>query len=109
MRHVSTTKSDSSKVSKKTREKRVPAREAHFKVRAQPNSVVYIAGTFNGWDPVANPMEPDGNGFYIARLVLPAGRHEYKFLVDGAWHLDPTCAQCVPNAFGSQNHVIEIC
>jgi len=83
-------------------------RKTNFKVKARPGSVVYVVGTFNQWDPAATLMEPDGGGCYIASLVLPAGRHEYKFLVDGAWHLDPDCPRCVPNAFGSQNHVIEI-
>ncbi len=84
------------------------AKKVNFKIKARPESVVYLVGTFNQWDPAANPMEPDGDGWHLASLTLSPGRHEYKFLIDGAWRLDPECAECVPNAFGSQNHVLEI-
>ena len=44
------------------------------------------------WKPTALSMEgPDGSGRFYKKLVLDAGSHEYKFVLDGKrWHLDPT-------------------
>ncbi len=52
---------------------------------------VSIAGTFNGWNKDANPMQrsADGSTFSI-RLKLDAGRHQYKFVINGeTWVPDP--------------------
>jgi hypothetical protein len=38
---------------------------------------------------------------------MPAGRHEYRFVVDGQWMSDPKAARAQPNAFGSTNSVLE--
>ena len=108
MKCTATAKNEQKKAPPAEKVKHGNARKVRFKVKARPNCVVYIAGTFNQWNPVVNQMEPDGDGCYIADLVLPAGRHEYKFLIDGVWHLDSACPRCIPNAFGSQNHVVEI-
>ncbi len=80
-----------------------------FELTAEPGSRVYVAGTFNKWDPAADPMKdnPDG-GHYAAALRLAPGRHEYKFVVNGDWRLDPNCADSVPNAHGSRNSVIVV-
>ena len=53
---------------------------------------VHVAGTFNSWNPNANALEgPDESGFFRTALVLPKGRHEYKFVIDGErWVSDPT-------------------
>jgi len=46
-------------------------------------TTVYLAGSFNGWDGEANPMEdPDGDGIWTTTLMLPAGNNEYKFTLD---------------------------
>ena len=78
-----------------------------FELQAKPGSAVAVAGTFNGWDPKANPMKdnPD-SGHYVATVRLPAGRHEYKFVVDGAWSTDPKCAETAPDGFGAVNSVV---
>ena len=108
MRHSPTAKHEQKQSLPRKAPKPGPARKVHFKVKARPDSRVYIAGTFNQWNPLAQRMEPDGSGWYVASLVLPAGRHEYKFLVNGVWLIDPECPHRIPNPFGSQNHVVEI-
>jgi hypothetical protein len=50
---------------------------------------VYVAGTFNNWSPVANPMRFDGNGNWKLELELKPNYYQYKFIVDGAWVPDP--------------------
>ena len=66
---------------------------------------VYLAGDFNNWDTSANPMKKDKKGIWKATLTLKPGSYEYRFLVDGNWENDPSCCNCVPNEFGSQNCV----
>lgn len=74
---------------------------------------VFLAGSFNDWDPARTPMEHQGDGSWRAELELVPGRYEYKFIVDGAWccesgRADSECADCVPNPFGTMNRVIEV-
>lgn len=58
---------------------------------------VYLAGSFNDWNPVGQKMEgPDDGGFYTATIDLPAGRYEYKFVINGdRWKSDPGNAESV--------------
>jgi hypothetical protein len=62
--------------------------------RYQPGGTVKsvtLAGTFNGWDIKAKPLDgPDKDGFFCTRLELKAGTYEYKFVLDGkTWKTDP--------------------
>jgi hypothetical protein len=52
---------------------------------------VYLAGKFNDWNPTALAMTgPDAGGYYSVVQKLPAGNHEYKFVIDGKqWRSDP--------------------
>ena len=74
---------------------------------------VFLAGSFNDWDPTRTPMERQGDGSWKVELELAPGRCEYKFIVDGTWYCEPgladaECADCVPNPFGTMNRVIEV-
>ncbi len=63
-----------------------------FSFQAPPGtSSVHLAGSFNGWSPTADPMHDCGtNGVYTITRSLPAGRHEYKFVINGdTWMSDP--------------------
>ena len=83
--------------------------QVQFELTADPGSQVFVAGTFNNWDPTANPMKdnPD-SGNFKATLPIPAGTHEYKFVVNGAWTMDPQGKHWAPNVFGSLNNVIHV-
>jgi 1,4-alpha-glucan branching enzyme len=74
---------------------------------SEPESEVYVAGTFNDWDPKATPLHRH-NGTHRGSLRLPPGRHEYKFVINGVWCADPECPGWVPNEYGSLNSVIEV-
>lgn len=55
-----------------------------------PNAgTVAWAGGFNNWNASANPMTKDAAGVWSIVLPLPAGEHQYKFVVDGQWFADP--------------------
>ena len=79
-----------------------------FKFHAHKGAKVHVAGTFNGWNPEAIRLEDDGKGLYSATVLIPAGRIEYKFIVDGKWCNSPDCKDLVPNAFGSMNSFMDI-
>jgi len=85
------------------------AKEVQFEFSAAPGSHVFVAGTFNDWNPAMNPMKdnPD-SGHYKVSLKLPPGRHEYRFIVDGVWSSDPNCPESVVNEFGAANSVIQV-
>jgi hypothetical protein len=82
----------------------------HFELHAPGANRVELLGTFNHWqanDIVLNG--PDASGHWTATVELPAGRHEYIFLVDGKrWVADPNAATHRPDGFGRVNTVIKI-
>lgn len=76
-----------------------------FEFKADPGLEVYVAGTFNEWKPNERKLR-EKKGSYITRLLLSPGRHEYKFIINGQWHIDPECHDFVPNESGSLNSVL---
>ena len=80
-----------------------------FQVRADPGSTVFLAGDFNKWDPVANPMKDRrGTGDFSVVLSLPPGAHEYKFVINGTWCVDPTCTDWAQNSLGTLNSIRKV-
>ena len=80
-----------------------------FRFPAKKGADVRVAGSFNNWDPEARPLIPaKGTGVYSIAILLPAGRHEYKFIVDGQWLGDPVCAETVPDGHGTMNSVVVV-
>ncbi len=68
----------------------------------------FLAGTFNGWSTTANPMTRDESGNWAVVIRLSAGKHEYKFVVDGAWITDFDNPNTTPDPYGGTNSVVEI-
>ncbi|WP_298903005.1 glycogen-binding domain-containing protein [uncultured Psychroserpens sp.] len=61
-----------------------------FLLKGHPNAErVILSGSFNDWNESAVRMEHTENGYWRYRLPLPAGKHYYKFIIDGKWILDP--------------------
>ena len=50
---------------------------------------IVLAGSFNDWNENEYEMQKLSNGHWSYRLPLPAGKHAYKFIIDGKWILDP--------------------
>ena len=67
---------------------------------------VSVAGSFNDWRPSATPMIPMGGGWWVKALVLPPGRHEYRFVVDDHEMPDPNALQTARSADGRVNSVL---
>lgn len=69
---------------------------------------VGVAGTFNQWDANATPLVRTGAGVWTATISLPAGEHQYAFVVDGVrWVPDPA-APAVDDGFGRRNSVLTL-
>lgn len=97
-----------------------------FACQATKAKKVFLAGTFNDWNPTATRMQRTPDGSWRAVLDLAPGRYEYKFVVDGNWCCEPgredaagcpncvrderaiQCSNCVPNGFGTMNRVVEV-
>jgi hypothetical protein len=64
---------------------------------------VEVVGTFNDWRRGALPLnDTDHNGIWHGAVVLPAGQHEYMFVVDGErWVADPLAGRYVDDGFGA--------
>lgn len=84
-------------------------RRVQFELSVLPGSLVFVAGTFNNWNPTVNQLKDNpGSGHCKATLSLPAGRHEYKYVIDGVWIVDPNCVDWIPNDCGSMNSVLHV-
>lgn len=86
-----------------------------FAVAADGAGTVFLAGSFNDWNPSVTPMSLDSQGKWRCELVLPPGFHEYKFVVDGRWCCDGGVdgpydghPGQVSNDFGTANMVVEV-
>jgi 1,4-alpha-glucan branching enzyme len=98
-------------MSRKTKTKPPPSpaeRSAYFELIEPAAREVFLAGSFNDWNPTATPMMPLGHGRWSKELPLKPGRYEYRFVVDGDWMADPTAKECVPNPYGERNSVMVV-
>ncbi len=87
--------------------------KTRFACHAPEAREVFLAGTFNDWDAVAEPMKRQEDGSWQVELELAPGRYEYKFVVDSVWCCEPgrddaAVEGCVPNPLGTMNRVIEV-
>jgi 1,4-alpha-glucan branching enzyme len=83
-------------------------RRVTFRLKTPRASEVLLAGDFNGWDPRANPLKKDRNGFWKTTLILPSGRYEFKFMVDGRWRENLETELTAPNSCGTLNNVVVV-
>lgn len=80
-----------------------------FRLEAPDAASVAVAGDFNGWEPEVELVDPDGDGIWSGRLLLPPGVHKYMFVVNGTeWMPDPLSEQYVEDGFGNRNSVLAI-
>ena len=87
----------------KTKRKRVS-----FSIEAPIAEEVILMGDFNKWDTKTHPMKNDGNGSWNKTVIIPPGKYEYKFLIDGKWSQDPRNNQTCPNCFGTVNSILNL-
>ena len=93
---------------KKPLEQQIKQCKVKFSLESADAHEVIVVGDFNHWDPKTHPMKNDGNGVWNRTLMLPAGKYEYKFLIDGVSKEDPKNDQRCPNCFGTLNSILNI-
>ena len=76
-----------------------------FKPRSSVKKVL-LACSFNQWEPIR--LRKQKSGEYVANVQMPLGTHEYKFIVDDQWQVDPDNEVKVCNAFGAENSIVVV-
>jgi len=85
--------------------KRIKKSKTTFEIQAPDAQSVYLAGEFTGWEADAIKLKKGRNGSWKTTVPLPAGCHQYRFMVDGEWRDDPAATERIVNAFGTTNCV----
>ena len=75
-----------------------------FSMKASAASVA----TVRLFAPAVRRGEDSRRGTYGVTVLLPAGRYEYTFIVNGARQTDPACPTALPNEHGTTNSVVEV-
>lgn len=77
-----------------------------FRLKGVPNAKsIFLAGDFNNWDPGTLAMKKKGDE-WVCSVYLSAGKHKYKYIVDGKWITDPNNKNWEQNEFGTGNSVV---
>ena len=84
----------------------VPVR---FEFNHPTATTVFVAGSFNHWEPEAKALHPLGGGRWMKETPLAPGTYEYCLIVDGRYIADPLAQESVPNPFGGRNSVLTVC
>lgn len=91
----------------------VKGEEVVFRYSSQSARAVSVAGDFNGWEylethPRAIKMVKE-NGIWTARIKLPPGRYQYKFVIDyTTWILDPDNPYTFDDGRGNVNSLVVV-
>ena len=89
--------------------KKAAPKAVTFTVHADKGKQVYLAGSFNDWNPTAKKLAYKAReGIYTAEVKLVPGEYEYKFVIDGTWCADPENANAIANDQGTFNSVITV-
>jgi 1,4-alpha-glucan branching enzyme len=83
-------------------------RQVNFEYSDPKAKAVWVAGSFNYWNPKASPLRNLGAGRWGLQLTLEPGRYEYRFLVDRHWTIDPAARQQVTDFCGGVNSVLVV-
>ena len=86
----------------------VRRRKVTFSIEAAGANEVILMGDFNNWNSKTHPMKNGENGIWNKTVMIPPGKYEYKFLIDGAWKEDPGNEQTCPNCFGTLNSLLNL-
>jgi diguanylate cyclase (GGDEF)-like protein len=68
-----------------------------------------VVGDFNGWDVRADPMAPQEDGSFWAKVGLIPGTYEYKFVLNqDRWINDPTAGESISDGYWGQNSILHV-
>lgn len=78
----------------------------------EPNDESYekvqLAGNFNNWSPNGSEFQLNSAGKWEKEVLIDPGLHQYQFVVDGNWILDPANKDSVDNNIGGFNSSLQI-
>ena len=80
----------------------------HLRVNHDTARHVFVAGTFNEWNPARAPLQRKADGAWEIALSLAPGEYEYRFVADDQWVDDPLAHRHVQNSFGGVNAVLQV-
>jgi hypothetical protein len=67
-----------------------------FRVWAPNASTVTVAGTFNGWSSMINPLANEGGGWWSVDAAGANVHDQYKYVINGTlWKVDPRAGDVV--------------
>ena len=93
---------------KKRLKEKIEKRRVVFILEAPEAKEAILVGDFNNWEAKTHPMKMRKKRVWEKIVMLPPGKYEYKFLVDGEWRNDPQNEASSQNCFGTQNNVMTI-
>jgi len=82
-------------------------RTVRFELEVAKARSVYLVGTFNNWSATSTALVCVGGTTWSRDLLLPPGRYEYRFVVDGKWVEPPHAKAYTPNPSGGRNGVFD--
>lgn len=87
-----------------------PDQRVTFRYRGNSGLRIYLAGSFNDWDPFMYRMmeEPGMPGLYTLSLRLPEGVHYYAYIRNGETITDPLNNRLASRRSGAMVSVLEI-
>lgn len=82
-------------------------KKVEFKVRGNPGSRVFLAGTFTRWASGRIALNDNGSsGIFKGEVTLSPGTYEYKFIVNDDWIQDPENPKFKLSDLGTINSVV---
>lgn len=82
-------------------------RRVKFQVSAPQDAKVFLAGSFNNWSDSKKKLVYDKKeSVFKGIALLEKGIHQYKFVINGEWCIDPECPDWERNEFGSLNSIV---
>jgi len=74
-----------------------------------PNAnAVFIAGSFNAWNPHKTPLTKAPDSSWQVTIPLSKGVYKYRYIVDGKWLQDPHNSNTEKNEFGGFNSILKV-
>jgi diguanylate cyclase (GGDEF)-like protein len=90
----------------------VPPTAVIFRYRPGPAEGVRscsVVGSFNGWDPLADPMHAQEDGAFWLKVGLIPGTYEYKFVVNNEqWIPDPQAQERITDGYWGHNSILHL-
>jgi 1,4-alpha-glucan branching enzyme len=80
----------------------------HFEYNDSKAAMVFVSGTFNDWNPRAEPMFSIADGCWMQDTDLAPGCYEYCLVVDGRYLPDPSARESVRNPYGGRNSILKV-